>query len=86
MVNAKELPAKALLLYILAEYEYEMELEHRADYNTKMLYYTAQPTRENPERLPVYKPLKDSIIKRRKKEMTSEEILAGLIGNMKQEE
>ena len=64
-----------------------MELEHRADYNTRMFYYTAQPTRQNPENLPVYKPLlEESKAHKPKKEMTGEEILRGLIGNNDQED
>jgi len=79
------MPAKALLLYVLAEFKREQELENRANYDSMMLYMIAQPTRKNPERLPVYKPLyEDGGVREAKKGMSGEEILMGLIGNGEQ--
>jgi len=67
---------------VLAEFKQEMELENRANYDSMMLYMIAQPTRKNPEKLPVYTPLYEGgRAREQRKEMTGEEILMGLIGN-----
>ncbi|MCL2565969.1 MAG: hypothetical protein FWE24_09215 [Defluviitaleaceae bacterium] len=80
---ANELPPKALLAYINTCFKDELEAKHIANYNTLMLYYIAQPTRKNPDSLSIYKPLFESNRAGRstKKEMSGEEILAGLIKN-----
>lgn len=69
-------------MYIYAEFKYEMEEFNRANYNSTMLCMIAQPTRKNPETLPMYKSLYEAEKgKANQGKMTGEEILAGLMGN-----
>ncbi|MCL2565963.1 MAG: hypothetical protein FWE24_09185 [Defluviitaleaceae bacterium] len=70
-----------MLLYVYAEFKREVEYEHRANYNSMMLYYMAQPTRKNPESLQTYKPIHTYSKQQFGKEMSGEEILQSLIRN-----
>jgi len=81
------MPLTALVFYMQSKHEYElrrdMEREHRADYDTTMLYFIAQPTRKYPGNLPQYKPLfaENDDSDNREREKTGEEILLELVGS-----